>query len=82
MMMIKRGGVVAVAGAAVVVGGAMLSGTAVAVSAGGGDGDGVMVWRAPGQVEALTGEVWTMRGCAYGLFPPRIGMSCRYEVVT
>lgn len=91
MMMIKRVGAglgraavvgtlaagTVAAGAAVVMG----PGTAIAVSSDGGDTEGVTVWRAPGQAQTLTGEVWTMRGCAYGILPPHIGMSCRYEVL-
>ncbi|MEU8137704.1 hypothetical protein [Streptodolium elevatio] len=84
--MIKRGRVGlgrvgALAGAVAAVGVA-LPGTAAAVSADGGDIEGVTVWRAPGQIETLTGDVWTMRGCAYGLFPPHVAMSCRYQVTT
>ncbi|WTW97096.1 hypothetical protein OG216_28715 [Streptomycetaceae bacterium NBC_01309] len=91
MMMIKRVGAglgrAAAAGtmaACTVAAGAlvvMVPGTAVAVSADGGDAEGVTVWRAPGQAQTLTGEVWTMRGCAYGILSPHIGMSCRYEVL-
>lgn len=60
---------------------AILPGTAVAVSGDGGDTEGVLVTRAPGEVRTWTGEVWTVRGCAYGLFLPAVGMSCHYEVL-
>ncbi|WP_436773412.1 hypothetical protein [Yinghuangia sp. YIM S09857] len=54
---------------------------AAAASADDGDTDGVTVWRAPGRVETVTGDVRIVRDCVDGALAPQLGVVCRYVVV-